>query len=124
MLFRSVEESGRLNDIITDFLNFARPRDPSFAPCRVEEVVEKNLAYLSNQLDEKGFAVHRNIADGLPEIRADSAMLYQAFLNIFINAIQISDDGGNIFVKVAANHDAVHVAIEDDGPGVSEDRMI
>jgi len=118
-----VEESGRLNDIITDFLNFARPRDPSFAPCRVEEVVEKNLAYLSNQLDDKGFAVHRDIADDLPEIRADAAMLYQAFLNIFINAIQISDDGGNIFVKVAANRDAVHVAIEDDGPGVSEDRM-
>jgi len=118
-----VEETGRLNDIITDFLNYARPRDPSFAPCRVEEVVEKNLTYLANQIAAKGFSVQRDIAGDLPEISADSAMLYQAFLNIFINAIQVSDQGGNIVVQVAGNHEAVHLRIEDDGPGIAEDRL-
>lgn len=118
-----VEETGRLNAIITDFLNYARPRDPSFAPCRVEEVVEKNLAYLANQIEEKGFTVQRDIAENLPEISADSAMLYQAFLNILINATQASDDGGNISVRVNADRNAVHVHIEDDGPGVSEDQL-
>lgn len=118
-----VEETGRLNNIITDFLNYARPREPSFAPCRVEEVVEKNLAYLASQIGEKGFTVHRDIAEDLPEIPADAAMLHQAFLNIFINATQVSDNGGNIFVRMACNHDALHVWIEDDGPGVTEERL-
>lgn len=118
-----VEETGRLNNIITDFLNYARPRDPSFAPCRVEEVIEKNLSHMANQIKEKGFSVQCDIAEDLPEISADSAMLYQAFLNLLINATQVSENGGNILVRVNSNHADVHVQIEDDGPGVSEDQL-
>ena len=36
-----IEESSRLNNIITDFINFARPRSPKLSPCRIEEVIEK-----------------------------------------------------------------------------------
>ena len=41
-----VEEAGRLNTIITDFLDFARPQQPNLSTCRVEEIIDKNLARL------------------------------------------------------------------------------
>ena len=45
-----VEEAGRLNDIITDFLNFARPHQPDLRPARIEDIMAKNLQYLAPEL--------------------------------------------------------------------------
>ena len=113
-----IEESTRLNNIITDFLNFAKPRSPNIVPCRVEDVVEKNLTFLAAQMEEKGYVVRKTFQNDLPEIPADSAMLYQAFLNILINAIQAMQDGGNIHIKISSNHEALVISFEDEGPGI------
>jgi signal transduction histidine kinase len=118
-----VEESSRLNNIITDFLNFAKPRNPSLTPCRVEEVLEKNLTFLAPQLEAGNHRIQKSYQADLPEITADSAMLYQAFLNILINAVQAMPDGGLISIDVRANHEDVDVAFADDGQGISEDLL-
>jgi nitrogen-specific signal transduction histidine kinase len=80
-----VEEASRLNRIITDFINYAKPRNPNITPCRVEEVVVKNITFLEAQNKEQGYVIKKNFQNYLPEIMADSAMLYQSFLNILIN---------------------------------------
>jgi signal transduction histidine kinase len=113
-----IEESSRLNNIITDFLKYARPRPPRLAPCRVEDVLEKNLTFLATQLEGKGYSVHKTIGDNLPVVTADADMLYQAFLNIFINALQAMPDGGQIFLEVHAKPDVLEVIIADQGGGV------
>lgn len=116
-----IEESTRLNNIITDFLNFAKPRSPNIAPCKVADVVEKNLTFLSPQLEEKGYVVRKAYQSDLPEIPADSAMLYQAFLNILINAIQAMQDGGHIYIRISSNHEALVVSFEDEGTGIPDE---
>ena len=83
-----VEESSRLNSIITDFINFAKPRSPNLSPCRIEEIIEKNIKFLSMQLEEKGYTIKKDYQNFLPEIQADADMLYQSFLNILINAMK------------------------------------
>ncbi len=55
-----VEESGRLNNIITDFLNFAKPKRPAFAICHVEEILEKNIKYLSAQTKSQGYIIKKH----------------------------------------------------------------
>ncbi len=116
-----IEESTRLNNIITDFLNFARPRTPTLLPCSVEEVIEKNLTFLSTMKEAEKYRAHREFEDDLPDISADSALLYQAFLNIIINAAQAMPDGGTIFIRTAANQNTVTVTFGDDGPGIPDD---
>ncbi len=113
-----IEESSRLNNIITDFLKYARPRPPRLAPCHIEDVLEKNLTFLSSQLAEKGVRIEKTLAADLPEVTADADMLYQAFLNIFINALQAMPDGGRIFLDVHAAPGAIEVVITDEGGGV------
>jgi signal transduction histidine kinase len=113
-----IEESSRLNNIITDFLNFAKPKQPDFMRCRVEEVLEKNIRYLSTEMKEHGYLIQENFASNLPEIMADSAMLYQAFLNILINAIQAMQDGGAINVAISSTDSIVTVVFEDEGCGI------
>jgi two-component system sensor histidine kinase HydH len=116
-----IEESSRLNNIITDFLKYARPRPPRLAPCRIEDVLEKNLTFLSTQLEGKGYSVQKTIGDNLPVVTADADMLYQAFLNIFINALQAMPDGGQIILQVQAKPDVLEVIIADQGGGVPQE---
>jgi len=118
-----VEEAGRLNDIITDFLNYARPRLPNLMPCRVDSIFEKNIAFLTPQIDEQGYAIKRRYQEYLPEIMADSDMLYQAFLNIVINAMQSMPGGGEITVAISSNEDSVIMVWEDSGEGIPEDAL-
>jgi len=116
-----VEETDRLNDIITDFFNYAKPRHLNLIPCRVEEVLEKNLTFLTPQLDAEGYRIKAHFEDNLPEITADTAMLYQAFLNLLINAMQAMPEGGNILVELVSNGKQVSVVFEDDGEGIPDE---
>ena len=118
-----IEESTRLNNIITDFLNFARPQTPNRFPCRIQEVLAKNISFLSTQLLEKGYTIQTHVDDNLPVIRADADMLYQAFLNILINAMQAMPDGGQISVLAKARRDSLWLAFEDQGTGVAKEAM-
>jgi signal transduction histidine kinase len=118
-----VEESERLNNIITDFLNFARPREPNRSPCKVQEVIDKNISYLGTQLAEKGCTVEKQVDGELPEILADSDMLYQAFLNILINAMQAMPGGGKISVGIFSENGDLAVRFEDEGSGIDAEVM-
>lgn len=118
-----VEETNRLNDIITDFFNYAKPRSLNLTPCRVEEVLEKNITFLTPQLDAEGYRIKTHVEASLPEITADTPMLYQAFLNLLINAMQAMPGGGNILVEISSNGKNVSVVFEDHGEGIPDDLL-
>ena len=116
-----VEEANRLNQIITDFINFAKPRSPNLVPCRIEEVIDKNITFLTMQIEENGYAIKQNYQNSLPEIQADAAMLYQSFLNILINAMQAMPNGGTIEITIGASDKIVTISFADEGRGISDD---
>ena len=118
-----VEESGRLDNIIKDFLDFARPKNPDLLPCRVEEVVEKNLAFVDGRSKEKGIAVEKHFQQGLPKIMADSDMLYQAFLNIIINSFQAMNNNGKMTIEIFHKQNNVVILFKDTGPGIKEEDL-
>jgi len=118
-----VEEAGRLNDIITDFLNFAKPSLPDLIPCHVSEALEKNTTYLASQIQKGAYQIETQYPDNLPKIMADPAMLYQAFLNVLINAMQAMPGGGRIDIKIDSNNNSIIIYFEDEGEGISEDLL-
>jgi two-component system sensor histidine kinase HydH len=113
-----IEESSRLNNIITDFLNFAKPKEPNLFPCRIDEIIAKNIQFLSSQIESGGYSIQTRYDPDLPKIRADADMLYQAFLNILINAMQAMPDGGDIDITVKSVDNNLWIAFEDAGCGV------
>lgn len=116
-----VEEAVRLDSIITDFLDFAKPRQPNLTPCRIEDILEKNITFLAPQFEENGCVVEKYKESSLPEVPADSNMIYQAFLNILINGMQSMPGGGKIYVGISADNDVINIVFEDDGPGIPEE---
>ena len=118
-----VEEASRLNSIITDFINYAKPRSPNFGACRVEEVIGKNITFLEAQIKEQGYVIKKNYQNSLPEIMADGTMLYQSFLNILINAMQSMPEGGRILVEVSSSDQIVTVHFDDEGQGIPNENL-
>ena len=118
-----IEESIRLNYIITDFLNFAKPRIPNLMACDVEAVLEKNINFLASHIEKEGYTVEKYYDNNIPEITADSDMLYQAFLNILINAMQAMPEGGKIHVAIQSADNTVKIFFEDEGEGIPQDLM-
>jgi two-component system sensor histidine kinase HydH len=118
-----VEESVRLNQIVTEFLDFSRPQALSLRECHLEEIIKKNLSFIRPELDRKGITVKDNLNGRSFRIMADEEILYRAILNILINAIQSMEDGGVIDIKVDVERDHYHVEIKDYGSGISEEAL-
>jgi two-component system sensor histidine kinase HydH len=116
-----IEEGARLNNIITDFLNFAKPREPSLTECRIEEIIIKNIGYLSADAEKKGYILEHHSNGDVPVIEADGDMLYQAFLNILINAMQSMPDGGRVVVDIAGDDSKITLHFKDSGEGIDEE---
>jgi signal transduction histidine kinase len=116
-----VEESTRLDHIITDFLDFARPKTADLHLCAVEDIIEKNLVFLASQIQENNVRVVKDFQNHLPLIMGDPAMLYQAFLNIMLNAFQAMDGDGTITISTRMKEGQVCISVTDTGQGIDED---
>ena len=96
-----VEEVNRLNNIVSQFLDYARPYRGEQEPLEVNDVVRKTLHLLGKESAGKGIEVVPSLVDGLPPVRADAEQLVQVFLNLSLNALQAMPDGGRLFVSTA-----------------------
>lgn len=117
------EESTRLNRIVTEFLDFARPQVPNFEPCDLKEIIEKNLIFLGPELEKRRIELQHNLDGKSLALMADHGLLYRAFLNVLINASQAIDQAGRIEVKVLEEPGRYRVEIQDSGSGISEENM-
>ncbi len=117
-----VDEANRLNRVLTEFLEFARPQPPRFTSCNITEVLDKVLSYLRPEFDRHNIELIKQHQDSLV-IHADPDLLYRAFLNILINAIQAMPEGGKLIVNNQFDKENKQVSIEffDSGHGIPED---
>jgi two-component system sensor histidine kinase HydH len=116
-----IEEAERLNNIITDFLSYARPRPLALVATRIEEIIQKNIEFLQPQLEQHNCTVTIDIQENLPMINADPEKLYQAFLNILINAMQAMPEGGKLQIDLRQREQDIVISFKDEGVGISEE---
>jgi signal transduction histidine kinase len=117
------EESTRLNRIVTEFLDFARPQTPDLRECDLNDIIEKNIDFLRPELDKKGITVRAKL-DGRPlTLLADHGQLYRVFLNILINASQATEKGGTIDVQITEDNKRVRVEVRDTGCGIAQENL-
>jgi two-component system, NtrC family, sensor histidine kinase HydH len=117
------EESIRLNNIVTEFLDFARPYELNIQECRLDEIILKNISFLGPELERKGITVSDNFEGRNLMIQADAERLYRVFLNLIINSIQAINDSGKINIKVEDEKVQYRIVVEDNGKGIDEENM-
>jgi two-component system sensor histidine kinase HydH len=123
------DEIRRLDHILEDFLQFARPRDFAPKPIEVVATAAKVLDLLAVEAERRGVMLERDLLP-CPPILGDEERLRQVLVNLGLNALEAVGDGGRVRVSSrpeAADPDAtaagahVVLAIDDDGPGVPSD---
>lgn len=120
VLGRLRTEVGRLNDILEDFLRYARTDTLELAPTDLNRVVEQVARFVEPELRARRVGLQVLADQGLPPARADEARLRQALLNLVINARQAMEDrGGQITMITHRDGDGLAIEVLDDGPGMS-----
>jgi two-component system sensor histidine kinase HydH len=113
------KESNRLNKLLANFLNFARPWTPRFQSTDLTEVME-SVILLARHSPEAGAIEFRRLIDGpLPLVDSDGEQLKQVLINLVMNAIQATGSG-TVELRAWAANGSAFVAIRDAGPGVPE----
>src|ERR1700728_97150 len=112
-------ESQRLNQIITDFLNYSREKTYSFADVDILPVIEDTLLLLERDALARGkFHIVRNYTVRTLRARADRDALKQVFWNLCNNALRAMPDGGELSVALHADESWVRISIRDTGVGI------
>jgi signal transduction histidine kinase len=112
-------ESKRLNDIVSDFLAFGRPRAPRFAPVDLHELIDATWTLL--QRDDRcpaSIGFERRFDGTLTSVMADRDQLRQVFWNLLLNAVQAMRLGGTLTVETRRTGSSVEVVVGDTGPGI------
>lgn len=119
------KEAKRINQLLTDFLKFARPRPLRL--CRTDvNAILRGVGELARTHPKNGgrVVVREALDTSLPVIEADADLLEQALLNIAINALEAMPQGGELSLLTTAaapaSDDGVEIAIVDTGTGISE----
>jgi signal transduction histidine kinase len=115
------ETTGSLEELLGDFLTFARPLSDRLEEIRVGELVGEVADFVGLDMEQAGVELHLEVDPHVAPVRADRAKLKRAILNLLVNARQAMPEGGTISVRVAATGDSVMIEIADTGCGVPEE---
>ncbi len=120
-----LRESDRLNNIITNFLTYARPRVSNFSEIDVREAISDTIMLLKHSPDIlDGHELEAEFPDIPVTIFADSTQLKQIFWNLARNAIQAMPDGGTLKIKVQnPSSSRIRILFEDTGCGMSPEQV-
>jgi signal transduction histidine kinase len=113
------EEINRINQIVDQFLRFAKPAPPLLEKGDVLSVFEETLQLLRPQIEKQQIFVRKEF-QALPIVQMDREQMKQATLNLLLNAIQAMPAGGHLTLKArnSENGQWVHLSIQDSGIGI------
>jgi len=115
-----ISETDRLDRVIGDLLDFARPQEPAYRQCDLARIIDHALALVRADLEIKRLRVERSGEKEIPLFEADPDLLSQAFMNLFLNAVEATNSGGTLSIRCEylAEQEKIRVQIEDTGAGI------
>ncbi|MBP1712267.1 MAG: ammonium transporter [Deltaproteobacteria bacterium] len=119
-------EIERVNKIIRQFLDFARPRPPSLEPVDARNLIEETLALVGYEIESQGVQLEREDESDLPPVAMDREQMKQVLLNLILNALQALPQGGKIRIQTSLQasgkggkeNRAVEIRVQDTGEGI------
>ncbi|HZX43595.1 MAG TPA: ATP-binding protein, partial [Myxococcaceae bacterium] len=127
-----VEEVNRLNGVVTQFLDYARPLKQSFGTVDINEVVARTIRLIQNEIPGR-LALVMELGESLPTVEGDPEQLKQVLINLVQNAMQalgtapgtirVRTRGPERFADLRAGGDFVEIDVTDDGPGIPPEQQ-
>ncbi len=116
-------EVSRLDNILSDFLRFAKRHELHLEECDINEIIDTVLDFISPEAMQNSIRILKSFEAGLPKCNLDINTIRQALLNIILNAQQAMPEGGELIVRTYGNDENIFIDITDTGVGIQRDRI-
>jgi signal transduction histidine kinase len=117
------KESERLSHLINNVLDFSRiemgKKEFDFKRGNLAGVIRETLDSYRYHLEKKGFIIHEDVADGIPEMAFDTEAVASVLINLLSNAIKFSSTTKEVTVRLFQKDDHAVLEVEDKGIGIS-----
>lgn len=118
-----IQEVDRLNRVISELLEFARPTQLKLKSTDVNDLLEHSVRLIQQEAATKGITIKLNLSQQRLAAEIDSDRFSQCLLNLYLNALQAMDNGGRLTIENSITEESlIKIEIKDTGPGIkSED---
>jgi len=114
-----IREVDRLNRVINELLEFARPRPPGMRSLNVNEVIGQAKEMMASLAKKKRIALIFQLPQEDLIIEGDPDQLKQVIWNLYLNALEATEPAGRIEVILKAENDRIGITVADTGKGIS-----
>jgi two-component system sensor histidine kinase HydH len=120
-----IQEVDRLNRVVSQLLEFARPVNIKPQPTHLNALIDDSIKLIENQAAEKGIAIKTRNSIRAAQIMVDPDRLNQVLLNVYLNAIESMASGGELKIELSSNSEAdgIDINISDTGCGISPEDL-
>jgi signal transduction histidine kinase len=124
LLAAALQETGRINEIVSALLAFSRPSEIVRERHDLRETLQDSLELIALQAGSKGVNIRRVFPEEPLLVQGDRSQLKQLFLNVFLNAVQAMPGGGELAVEASTkNGRKAFVVVADTGEGIPEENL-
>ena len=113
-------ECRRLQNLLDDFLNFAKLRRMNLEPSNLNQELEQALEFFAPKAKESGVEVFPYFDPDLPTVMLDRQQFRGALVNLMLNALQAMPEGGQLTVRTTVHSGGVRLDLIDTGVGMDE----
>ena len=118
-----MSEVDRLNRVVNEFLDYARPAPLKRESVLLSGLLDSCLELLAPVIKQAGVGVKRVYAENEHKVNADPNQLRQVFLNLILNAVQAMHLGGEVTPELRQEGGFTRVSVHDSGPGIPPDKL-
>jgi PAS domain S-box-containing protein len=113
----------RINNIITELLNLAKPSELILVEHSLQEIVDESLSLTTDRIKLQNIQVKKHYPSNPLILKADKEKLIIAFTNIIINAIEAMSSKGLLTITITESDDGYEVCIKDNGKGLTKEYL-
>lgn len=118
-----IEETNRLNGVVSQFLDYARPHLSRIQAQDINAIIRRAISIISANRLTDNITISSELHEGLPAAPVDEEQILQVILNISLNAIEAMSQGGTLTFRTTKMEtsvgDAVGISIRDTGAGIA-----
>jgi two-component system sensor histidine kinase HydH len=119
-----IEEVDRLNRVISELLEFARPTELSLKPTAVNDLLENSVRLIQKEASTKDIKIDLKLSEDALTANIDSDRFSQCLLNLYINALQAMDKGGQLSIENTVSDEGwINIQVRDTGTGIKPDAL-
>jgi two-component system sensor histidine kinase HydH len=121
-----VQEVERLNRVIGQLLEFARPMSVRKKPTSIQTVIQHSLKMIERDAQAKNINIRTNLSPEMEKVSIDPDRMNQVFLNLYLNGIEAMEDGGTLSVDLYPDQDGrqIKIAVSDTGIGINKEDLV